>query len=75
MEIIITQFLLFAIAGMISLSSAGASSQPSPASVELFSSTFQQPKPPLVESSFRTAFIQHKWSATCMHSIYMAAKI
>ncbi len=30
-------------------------------SVVEFSSSFQQPEPPLIASEFNTSFIQHKW--------------
>jgi hypothetical protein len=34
-----------------------------PVSMLEFTSSFQQPEPPLVKPEFKTSFIQHKWYA------------
>ncbi|RFU82182.1 hypothetical protein TARUN_15 [Trichoderma arundinaceum] len=38
-----------------------------PSSMIEYSSGFEQPKPPLVESEFTTNFVQHKWDETLSH--------
>jgi hypothetical protein len=38
-----------------------------PASYELFSSSFEQPEPPLIEGEFKSNFKQHKWNSNVSH--------
>ncbi|KAF3398179.1 hypothetical protein F1880_006494 [Penicillium rolfsii] len=38
-----------------------------PASMLEFTSSFQQPEPPLVKNEFKTSFIQHKWNNNVSH--------
>ncbi|KAB5575368.1 hypothetical protein GE09DRAFT_592051 [Coniochaeta sp. 2T2.1] len=43
------------------------SCSPFPSSMLLFSADFKQPEPPLVESEYRTSFVQHKWNQNLSH--------
>lgn len=34
---------------------------PFPSSMDIFTSGFEEPVPPLVKSNYNTSFLQHKW--------------
>ncbi|CZR68724.1 uncharacterized protein PAC_18623 [Phialocephala subalpina] len=54
------------------LSSSGAATNstsctPFPLTVAEFSSSFQQPVPPLVQTEYKTSWVQHKWNVNLSH--------
>ncbi|OOQ82800.1 hypothetical protein PEBR_37350 [Penicillium brasilianum] len=51
----------------ISVKPTGSSCNEFPTSMLEFSSSFQQPEPPLVKTEFKTSFIQHKWNNNLSH--------
>ncbi|KAL4876487.1 hypothetical protein BJY04DRAFT_199761 [Aspergillus karnatakaensis] len=48
-------------------STASSTCHDFPASMIEYSSTFQQPEPPILKTEFQTSFIQHKWNANLSH--------
>ncbi|KAE9377442.1 hypothetical protein N431DRAFT_398356 [Stipitochalara longipes BDJ] len=60
-------FLLFAHPTQVVMHSINREKLSFPASYELFSSTFKQPNPPLVNAEFKCNWQQHAWSSSFSH--------
>ncbi|KAL3710687.1 hypothetical protein TMatcc_004483 [Talaromyces marneffei ATCC 18224] len=54
-------YILCSLAVTIATTAATKTCAPFPATMDIFTSGFEEPVPPLVKSKYNTSFIQHKW--------------
>ncbi|EED18048.1 conserved hypothetical protein [Talaromyces stipitatus ATCC 10500] len=63
----VIHILSYLSAMLVATAAAKKSCAPFPDSMEIFTSGFEEPAPPLVKSSYNTSFLQHKWNANLSH--------
>ncbi|EEA27237.1 hypothetical protein EYB25_001757 [Talaromyces marneffei] len=60
-------YILCSLAVTIATTAATKTCAPFPATMDIFTSGFEEPVPPLVKSKYNTSFIQHKWNSNLSH--------